>query len=528
MKHYCKNDKPYVYVAFQQEQKEEILPVLESVAVDGAQFWYADRFDRREKGRLQRAFGVLLFVTTEFSASERFRSIVDTAVAAGQKILSVYLEDIPATPWSAMQLGSQQALFAENFDDAFISKLKEAFIFQDMAVTKAQKKYQRNRAITMAAVPIMAAVVLFFAVVNPLLIAPVRAAETAAKRWGLTREDLESITELFIVGDQTFDTYVHAWYDDDEHTRVIFDMDVKGWMENQGSIPAGSLTSEDLDIFSYMPNLERLCICGNQITDISPLFCLKNLRELDLSANPISSLEGIDVLSKLEGISLTDTDITDPSPLWNCSEMRGVLLDSTYISDISGAERLSHLGHLNISGTYVRDASALGRASALRSFSAAGTPITNIPAFAQTRNIQLDLRQMPIKDYSFLGSIESFDELVFDLDDIQKALPYIEGKPIRRLGWAGTKIGSLEELSGITITSGGTLGLAWSNMSSLDGLERFEGISKLDLKGCHNLTDLTPTLQLQSLQELTLAPDMRERAEEQLQGRHFIIEYYND
>ena len=43
MKHYCKNDKPYVYVAFQQEQKEEILPVLESVAVDGAQFWYADR-----------------------------------------------------------------------------------------------------------------------------------------------------------------------------------------------------------------------------------------------------------------------------------------------------------------------------------------------------------------------------------------------------------------------------------------------------------------------------------------------------
>lgn len=528
MERYCKNDKPYVYVAFPQKQEELILPVLESVAADGAQFWYASHFDRREKGRLQRAFGVLLFVTAEFSASGRFRSIVDTAVASGQKILSVYLEDMPATPWSAMQLGSQQALFAENLDDAFISKLKEAFIFQDMTVTKAQKKYQRNRAITMVAVPIMAAAVLFFAVVNPLLISPAKAVETAVQRWGLTREDLESITELYIVGDQTFDTFVHAWYDDDEHTRVFLDMDVNSWMENQGSIPVGSLTSEDLDIFSYMPNLEHLCICGNQITDISPLLCLNNLRNLDLSANPISSIEGIELLSKLEGIGLTDTDISDPSPLWNCPELRGVLLDSTYISDISGAERLSHLEHLNIGGTYVRDASALGRASALRSFSAAGTPITIIPAFAQTRNIQLDLRQLPIKDYSFFGSIESFDELVFDLDDIQKALPYIEGKPIRELGWAGTIIGSLDELSRITITPGGALGLAWSNMSSLDGLEHFEGISRLDLKGCHNLTDLTPTLQLQSLQELTLSPDMRERAEEQLQGRHFIIEYRDD
>ena len=201
---------------------------------------------------------------------------MDTAVARGQKILSVYLKISP-TPWSTMQLGSQQALFADNMDEAFVSKLKEAFIFRDMAVTKAQKKYQRNRAITMVTAPIVAAVILFFAVVNPLLIAPAKALENAAQRWGLTREDLESITELYIVGDRAYGSLVHGWYEFSDRSAVQFGMSVNDNMEVQGPVPVGSLTSEDLEIFSYMPNLEYLCICGNQITDISPLFCLKNL-----------------------------------------------------------------------------------------------------------------------------------------------------------------------------------------------------------------------------------------------------------
>lgn len=525
MERYCKNDRPYIYVAFPQERREQVLPVLTAVYADGAQFWYNDRFDRREKGRLQRAFGVLLFVTADFAATERFHSIVNAAVASGQKILSVYLEDIPATPWITMQLGSQQALFTKDMDDAFVSKLKESLIFQDMAVTKAQNKYQRNRAITMVTVPIIAAAILFFAVVNPLLIAPARAVESAAQRWGLTREDLESITELYIAGDQVFDSYVHAWYENDDRSQVALDQRANDHMETRDPIPVGSLTSEDLEIFSYMPNLEYLSICGNQLTDISPLLCLKNLRELDLSANPISSIEGIDSLSNLEAVYFTTTDITDPSPIWNCSNLKLVMLDSTYISDISGVERLSNLEHMNISYTDVRDVSALNNAENLKVFLADATPIVELPTFTQTQDIWLELKQMPIKDYSSLGSIESFDTLAIDLNEIQDALPYIEGKPIRVLAWAGTRIDSLEKLSGITITPGGSLGLAHSSVSSLDGLENFEGINYLDIHFCNKLTNLTPILQLQSLRWLTISSDMRDLAEEQLKGAHFTLDY---
>ncbi len=528
MERYCKNDRPYIYVAFPQEREENILPVLAAVAADGAQFWYNDRFDRREKGRLQRAFGVLLFVTADFAATERFRSIVDTAVASGQKILSVYLEDIPATPWSTMQLGSQQALFTKDIDDAFVSKLKEAFIFRDMAVTKAQKKYQRNRAITMVAVPIIAAAILFFAVVNPLLIAPARAVESAAQRWGLTREDLESITELYIVGDQVFDSFVHAWYKNGDRSQVALDQLVNGHMEARDPISVGSLTSEDLEIFSYMPNLKVLCICGNQITDISPLLCLNNLEVLDLSANPISSLDGIDALTNLMGVWLTDTDLTDPSPLWRCPNLVLVELDNTYISDVSGIESLSNLVRLRIGGTNVRDVSGLNNAKALRYLSIGNTSITRLPSFAQTQGIYLDIGSAKVMDYSPLASIESFDMLGLDGQYLQAILPYIEGKPIRELALAGAEIDSLRELSGIIINPGGFLGLSWSSMSSLDGLENFEGINHLDIHSCNNLTDLTPILQLQSLQTLTISSDMRELAEEQLKGAHFTLDYYDN
>lgn len=528
MKRYCKNDKPYIYTAFPEERAEEILPVLESVASEGARFWYAPAFDRREKHRLQGAFGVLLFVTVDFAASERFHAMVDAAVAYGQKVLCVYLEDMPATPWSAMQLGSQQALFTKALDEAFIGTLKEAFIFREMAVTAAQKKFQRHRAVTMVAAPVVAATVLFFAVVNPLLIAPAMAANALAKQWGLTKEDLESVTELYIAGDQVFGSIVHAWYSYGDHTQVDYDLEVNGNMETQEPLPAGSLTSEDLSILSYMPNLEYLCICGNQITDITPLLSLKNLRMLDLSANPISSIEGIGALTNLEDIRLTTTDITDASPLWDCAQLHLVMLDSTYITDISGAAQLPHLEHLNIEGTAVQNVSFLDEADNLVRFQANRSRISSIPDFKQTKNIYLDIDTSDVRDFSPLAGIESFDTLRLNHTELQDVLPYIEGTPIQSLLWAGLEIDSLQELSGIQITPGGELNLAGCALSSLDGLAHFEGIHRLDFKYARNLTDLSPILELQSLQYLTISSDMRSLAETQLQGARFEIEYRDD
>ena len=58
MERYCKNDRPYIYVAFPREQEEQILPVLETLAVDGAHLVRGPLRPPRKRA-LATAFGVL-------------------------------------------------------------------------------------------------------------------------------------------------------------------------------------------------------------------------------------------------------------------------------------------------------------------------------------------------------------------------------------------------------------------------------------------------------------------------------------
>ena len=64
-------------------------------------------------------------------------------------------------------------------------------------------------------------------------------------------------------------------------------------------------------------------------------------------------------------------------------------------------------------------------------------------------------------------------------------------------------------------------------MLKLVGLENFETIEMLDLKYAHNLSDLSPILNLPNLKELTISSDMA-WMEYQLEGRQFELNYRDD
>ncbi len=505
---YCKNDKPYIYAAFAPSQTERAHDVMEALNSDGVQFWYANRFDSREKRRIKGAFGVLLFVTTEFASSERFHMVVDTAVKCGHRILCVYVDQIDPTPWSELQLGTQQAVFDHGDTDDLIEKLRQALIFGNMVVTKAQKKFQRNRAVIAVTAPIVAAAVIFLTVVNPLLIAPTMSTANIAQQWGLTLEDLKKVTALHIVGDQVFDASVHAWYESDDRTMVAYDLNVDGSMEHQPSISTGKLTSDDLNIIRYMPNLEILELEGNQITDISPIF-ETDIRSLWLNCNPISSLEGIQKMSSLTSLSIVGTNITDLSPILELPNLQHLQFDNTYISDLTGIESIETLDALMMSNTQV----------------------TELPKFGKWENFTLDLRGLRIYDLSPIADVASFNELYIDsMDDCmrpQDLVPYLSGKPISFVGWCGVE--RIEDLFGLNIVSEGSLCLANNFLTTLDGIENFEGIKTLGLFHHEGdpitFDDLTPILRLKSLELLELSPDMREMAEKQLQDAHFVIDY---
>ncbi len=525
---YCKNDKPFIYTAFSADAAEQVSPLLQALEQDGVLFWQGDSFSNKEKRHLRASSGVLLFVTQKFALDPRFHAIVNAAVDFNQQILCVYLEEVNTTPWGALQLGSQQSMHPEQLDEGFLSKLKSSSLFQHMAVTPIQKRYQQKKATLAVSVPIVSAILLFFTVINPLLIAPALSAKNLAKQWGLTAEELASITRLYVVGDQSFDSTVHSWYDDSDRTSVSFDLSVNNNMEHQGSVPVGTLTSDDLTILSYMPNLEYLCLCGNQIADISPILRLTKLRELDLSANPITSVEGLQELPLLEYLSLTSTDVTDVSMLWENPNLRVVLIDRTLVRDLSGIGQLQQLEHLNISESLVTDPSPVYSTGQLIRLDMNQAPVTQLPDLGQAVNLYLDVDSTYIRDFSPLSEVKSFSTLRLCNVPLQDLLPYIAGKPIQKLLWAGLKIDSLKELAEINITPGGELNLAGCSLTSLDGLAHFQDISMLDLKYANQLTDLTPILRLPSLQMLTVSSDMQDLVERQLLDAPFEICYRND
>ena len=51
MKPYCKNEKPFVYAIFSDQDKEKALPIMRKLSDEGVLFWFAERFSKKERKR---------------------------------------------------------------------------------------------------------------------------------------------------------------------------------------------------------------------------------------------------------------------------------------------------------------------------------------------------------------------------------------------------------------------------------------------------------------------------------------------
>ena len=100
------------------------------------------------------------------------------------------------------------------------------------------------------------------------------------------------------------------------------------------------LDLDDLQISDVSPlkdltNLTYLDLDGNQISDLSPLSTLRNLTELDLDGNEVSDLSPLSVLTNLIELDLHDNQISDVSPLSTLVNLTVLDLRNNQISDFS-------------------------------------------------------------------------------------------------------------------------------------------------------------------------------------------------
>ena len=181
----------------------------------------------------------------------------------------------------------------------------------------------------------------------------------------VTYEELKKIESLYICGQQIYDNWEeHFVYGANQY--MIGSKYKAETYQTNGEIT----TVEDL---SYMPNLKRLALYNQRISDISPLEKLYSLtylglgsnyigdlepllelpwlQYLDVSANPITNkeIEQLNTLSILWGLDLSGTKVTSIYGIRNM-KLNYLSLYECKMGDCNGLEKMTTLDNLILTG----------------------------------------------------------------------------------------------------------------------------------------------------------------------------------
>jgi len=279
---------------------------------------------------------------------------------------------------------------------------------------------------------------------EPLVEQAVRLQLGKAEGEPILKEELESITELYIYADQIAETQM--------------ELDQMRGQVDRGEIAAEDGTISTLDDILQLGNLQRLSLGNQQITDISALEALGGLTSLEIFNCPIESIAVVGTLSKLQHFTMDNcSGITDISPLAGCTELRELVM-------------------------------------------------TNCKA----------------EDFSVLAELGDIEFLHLQCVDPAKFLPYLQGKTVRQLKIGSAELSSFSDLSGIIGLE--DLIIDYMDIPSLEGAQTLTDLKYLTLLSVSQ-TDLSPLLNLPSLETLTLSEDLREAAQSIEDKANFSISY---
>jgi len=364
---------------------------------------------------------------------------------------------------------------------------------------------------------------------------------------------LKHVKNLTLAGDQIIDWDKYDLWERWENDRRHMFLHDK---ETDEEIPVQAGTLTDLTRIQNLTGLEELEICEQPLTslegidgmldlqeinlkccyqleDISKMFTLEKIQQIQLISVPVHSIQGIQNLPLLRKLALHQTEVTDLSPLAEC--------------DLTEAYRENGLT-LEMFGGDPIDATPL---ESIRKFDNVQTSSDWFPGWlAHMQNAEIntlnmnDFREKQITDLTFLGSvkvrklrIDSFPYLK-SLHGVEGMLEdgcleqmeilgcprltdfsALEGKRLEKLWLYGTY--TVPEMTNLDI---GTLRLEqmdWvTDLSILDSLPEDKEIS-LELAQMDQLKNLNPLKRLKAGKQIAVPENLLKQAEALVRSGNF-------
>ncbi|MBP7686261.1 MAG: protein kinase [Thermoflexales bacterium] len=169
---------------------------------------------------------------------------------------------------------------------------------------------------------------------EPLIEQAVRLTLDKAEDETLSEDDLASISELYIFGDKA------------AANEKTFQVYATRFANSEGTVRRGSIKS--LADVARLPNLRRISLVYQNITDLTPIVGLLNLDNLDLRHNPVADVTPLAQVSSLRDLSLFDTNVTDLTVLRACPHLSTLDVGYTPITSTAALDGLDGLQVLKI------------------------------------------------------------------------------------------------------------------------------------------------------------------------------------
>jgi Leucine-rich repeat (LRR) protein len=194
------------------------------------------------------------------------------------------------------------------------------------------------------------------------------------------RKDLDLIKELYISGDEIV-------LSEREYERVR----LKEFRISPENI-------ESLEDIKYMPNLIKLCMNHQSVSDLSPLAEHRNLEILRLERCNISDVSSLLTVPNLRELFLFDNIVDDFSYFQEMKSLKVLIIGDNPLKNISELGDLSHIEALNLHITDIQSLDGIEtmvnlheiwlRETAVRDFS----PLNDLPKL-RTINISSDMEK---------------------------------------------------------------------------------------------------------------------------------------
>ncbi|KAL0217441.1 hypothetical protein RCL1_008022 [Eukaryota sp. TZLM3-RCL] len=252
---------------------------------------------------------------------------------------------------------------------------------------------------------------------------------------------------------------------------------------------------EGIQLFT---GLTTLALNSTNVSNVSPLSSLTNLRELDLNSTNVSTVSPLSSLTNLRELYLSSTNVSDVSPLSSLTKLTTLGLSSTNVSDVSPLSSLTKLRELYLSSTNVSDVSPLSSLTKLTTLDVDSTNVSDVsPLSSLTELTTLGLSSTNVSDGSPLSSLTELTMLGLSSTKVSDVSPLSSLTNLRELYLSSTNVSNVSPLSSLTKLT--TLELISTNVSDVSPLSSLTKLTTLDVDST-NVSDVSP---LSSLTELT-------------------------